>query len=97
MARLAIANPAMRSRGLCGACLVRFRAMMGVFIILLFSWFGRLPGKFTLRPVMKTVNPGEFAFREQFRLGFQPMLHLVPGQRTLVHITEVGLSGHFIR
>jgi len=46
---------------------------------------------------MKTVNPGEFAFREQLRLGLQPMLHIMPGQRTLVDITEVGLSGHFVR
>src|SRR5690242_3614268 len=38
MARLAIANPAMRSRGLCGACLVRSRAMMGVFIF--FNFLG---------------------------------------------------------
>jgi hypothetical protein len=29
---------------------------------------------------MKTVNPGELAFREQLRLGVQPMLHLMPGQ-----------------
>jgi len=46
---------------------------------------------------MKTVNPGEFAFRDQLRLGLQPMLYLVPGQRTLVQITEVGFSGHFVR
>jgi len=32
-ARLAITNPAMRSRGLCGACLVRSRVMMGVFMM----------------------------------------------------------------
>jgi len=46
---------------------------------------------------MKTVNPGEFAFREQLRLGLQPVLHIVSGPRTLVHITEVGPSGHFVR
>ncbi len=43
------------------------------------------------------MNPGAFAFRDQFRLGFQPMLHIVPGQRTLVDITEVCLSGDFVR
>ncbi len=46
---------------------------------------------------MKTVNPGQVAFLEQLRLGLQPVLHLVPGQRTLVHITEVGPTRHFIR
>jgi hypothetical protein len=46
---------------------------------------------------MKTVNPGEVAFRNQFRLGLQPVLHLVPGQRPLVHISEVCPSGHFVR
>jgi hypothetical protein len=29
---------------------------------------------------MKAVSPGEVAFREQLRLGLQPMLHIVPGQ-----------------
>ena len=43
------------------------------------------------------MNAGEFAFREQLRLGRQPMLHFVPLLRTLVHITEVGPSGHFVR
>jgi len=52
---------------------------------------------FILCPVMKTMNPGKVAFRDQFRLGLQPVLHIVPGQRTLVDITEVGLSGHFVR
>ena len=46
---------------------------------------------------MKTVTPGELAFRDQFRLSLQPMLHLVPLQRTLVGITEVCFSGHFVR
>ena len=46
---------------------------------------------------MKTVNPGKLAFREQLRLGLQPVLHIVPGERTLVHITEVGPSSHFVR
>jgi hypothetical protein len=46
---------------------------------------------------MKTVNPGQVAFRDQLLLGLQPVLYLVPGLRTLVHITEVGPSGHFVR
>ena len=33
-----------------------------------------------LRSVVKTVNASEVAFRNQFRLGLQPVLHLVPGQ-----------------
>ncbi len=68
---------------------------MDVFINGFFQ--GWLPGKFILCPIMKTVNPGEVAFREQFRLGLQPVLHIMPGQRTLVHITEVCPSGHFVR
>ena len=50
-----------------------------------------------LCPVMKAVNPGAVAFRDQFRLGRQPMLHVAPLRRTLVQITEVGPSGHFVR
>ena len=46
---------------------------------------------------MKTVSPGEVPFREQMRLGLQPVLHIVSGQRTLVHITEVGPPGHLVR
>ena len=37
--RLAMANPAMRSRGLCGDCLVRSRSMMGVFMFFNFLGF----------------------------------------------------------
>ena len=55
------------------------------------------PGRFILRPVMEAVNPGEVAFREQLGLGLQPVLHIVPGLRALVHITEVRPSGHFVR
>jgi len=29
---------------------------------------------------MKTVNPGEVPFREQMRLGLQPVLHIVSRQ-----------------
>ena len=46
---------------------------------------------------METVNPREVAFGEQLRLGFQPVLHILPGQGTLVHISEVGPSGDFVR
>jgi hypothetical protein len=43
------------------------------------------------------MHAGEVAFREQLSLSLKPMLHLVAGQRTLVHITEVCPSGHFVR
>ena len=46
---------------------------------------------------MKTVNPSEVAFRDQLRFGLQPVLHIVAGLRTLVDISEVCPSGHFIR
>jgi len=46
---------------------------------------------------MKTVDAREIAFRDQIRLGLQPMLHLVTGLRTLIFIGKVGFSGHFIR
>src|SRR5208283_36172 len=38
-------------------------------------WFEKL----VLSLVVKPVNPGEFAFRDQFRLGLQPMLHIASG------------------
>ena len=50
-----------------------------------------------MRVVMKTVDPGEIAFRKQLRLGLQPMLHMVPVQRTLAQITEVCPSGDLVR
>jgi hypothetical protein len=46
---------------------------------------------------MKTVSPREVPFREQMRLRLQPVLHIVSGQRTLVHISEVGSPGHLVR
>src|SRR5580698_3136145 len=46
---------------------------------------------------MKTVNTREIPFRDQFRLRCQPVLHLVSVQRTLVHVSEVGASRHFVR
>ncbi len=42
------------------------------------------------------MNAREVAFRDQFRLRRQPMLHMLPLQRTVVHITEVGSSRHFV-
>jgi hypothetical protein len=47
--------------------------------------------------IMKAMNAGKIAFRDQFRLSRQPMLHFMAGQRTLIHIAEVGAAGHFIR
>ena len=55
------------------------------------------PRRIVLSAVMKAVNPGKIAFRQQLLLGFQPVLHIVPGLRALVHIIEVGSSGHFVR
>lgn len=49
-----------------------------------------------LCPVVITVNPGQIAFREQLRLGCQPMLDIVSWQRTLIHIGEIGPPGHFV-
>jgi len=46
---------------------------------------------------MKTVNPSKVAFRDQLRFRRQPMLHIMPGLRSLVDIIEVCPSGHFIR
>jgi len=45
---------------------------------------------------MKTKNPGEVAFRQQLGLGLQPVLHIMAGLRTLVHITEICPSLHFV-
>jgi hypothetical protein len=43
------------------------------------------------------MNTGEIAFREQVRLGFQPMLHVSSRQRAIVHVTKVSPSGDFVR
>ena len=48
-------------------------------------------------PVVKTVDACEIAFRNQIGLGFQPMLHLVTGLRTLIFIGKVSFSGHLVR
>jgi len=53
--------------------------------------------KYALSLVVKAVSPGEISLGDQFRLSRQPMLDLVARLRTLVHITEIGLSGHFVR
>ena len=57
-----------------------------VFICYLIMWV-----------VMKTVDPGEIAFRNQLRFGLQPMLHMMPVQRTLTQIIEVCPSGDLVR
>ena len=54
-------------------------------------------GRFALRLVVKSMNPGEIAFRDQFRLRLQPVLHLMTGRGALVYIAKVGFSGDFIR
>ncbi len=54
------------------------------------------PDKLDLRRMLKRVRAGAVALLNQFRLCRQPMLHLVPGLRTLVYVTEVGLAGHFV-
>ena len=43
------------------------------------------------------MHPGEVAFGDQLCLRRQPMLHLVPGPRTLVDIAEVSFSCHLVR
>jgi hypothetical protein len=54
------------------------------------------PGRLLLCPIMIAVNPGEITLRDKIRLGRQPVLHIVPGLRTLVHIIEICPSGHFV-
>jgi hypothetical protein len=41
--------------------------------------------------VLKTVNLGKFAFREQLRFGRQPVLHFMPLRRTTAHIGEAAI------
>ncbi len=53
--------------------------------------------KIVLRPVVKTMRSLLDAFRDQLHLRLLPMLHLVSVLRTLVHISEVGPPGHFVR
>lgn len=43
------------------------------------------------------MNPGGVAFRDQLRLGGQPILHILSRERTLIEIIEVGPAGHFVR
>ena len=50
-----------------------------------------------LRLVVKAVDTSQIPFRDQIRLGLQPMLHLVTGLRTFIFIGEVSFPGHFVR
>lgn len=59
--------------------------------------FGSVSIEFALRLVVKAMNPGKVAVRDQVCLRRQPMLHITSGLRTLVLIIEVCLSGHLIR
>jgi hypothetical protein len=45
---------------------------------------------------MITVSTGEIPFRNQFCLRDQPVLDLMPIQRTLVHIGEISASRYFV-
>ena len=36
-----------------------------------------------LFPVMKAMDPGAVAFRDQFRFGIEPVLHIASGERGL--------------
>ena len=42
------------------------------------------------------MDAGEFAFRNQFRLRREPMLYFVALSRTLIYITKVCPSSHFV-
>jgi len=46
---------------------------------------------------METVDAGAVAFRREFRLRFEPVLHIVAGLGTLVFVGEVGPARDFIR
>ena len=46
---------------------------------------------------MKAMDACAIAFRDQFGLGGEPVLHLVTGKRTLVYVGEVCPPGHFVR
>ena len=47
--------------------------------------------------VMKGVDARELTFGDQVRLGIEPMLHLMPRQRALVLVAEVGATRDFVR
>jgi len=90
-ARLAITIRRCVRAGCGGAWFGQVSGNDGVFIILLFFSVGLVVWEIYFTSGCETHEPRvEFAFRDQLRLGLQPMLHMVPGQRTLVHITEVG-------
>ncbi len=42
------------------------------------------------------MHPGAIALRDQFRLGIQPMLDVLPLRRALLDITEVGPPGDLV-
>ena len=56
-----------------------------------------MDGRWFLRPVVKSMSPGQIALREQFRLRLQPVLDIASRRRTLVYIAEVRPPGHFVR
>ena len=45
---------------------------------------------------MTAVDPGKIAFRQQLLFGLQPVLDIVTGLRSLIHIIEVSPSGHLV-
>jgi len=47
--------------------------------------------------VVEAMDAGAVAFRDQLRLRRQPVLDLVAGPRTLVHVAEVGGARHLVR
>jgi hypothetical protein len=53
-----------------------------------------LPMTLSLHLIVKLVNMAQIG--QQVRLGLQPMLHGTSGWRTLVQITKVCPSGHFL-
>jgi hypothetical protein len=53
--------------------------------------------QFFLRFVVKSMCAGAIAFRDQLRLGIQPVLHMLALRRTLVHIAKIGPPGDFVR
>jgi len=46
---------------------------------------------------METVSAREVALLQQLLFGFQPVLDVLPGSRSLVYEGEIGPSGNFVR